>query len=43
MGAFHILTDVIFVWYAFSQLKSIKVFSYIKNGPAPVWLVEHSI
>ena len=38
MGTFHILTDVIFVRSDIYQLKSIEVFSYIKTGPAPVWL-----
>ena len=41
MGTFHILSDVIFVGSDIYQLKSAKlknVFSYSKNGTAPVWL-----
>ena len=41
MGAFHILTDAIFVWSDIYQLKSIKLFSYSVFKLAllaPVWL-----
>ena len=41
MGTFHILTDVIFVRSDIYQSKSAvrkNVFSYSKNGTAPVWL-----
>ena len=46
-GFLSILTNVISGRSDIYQMKSIKVFSYIKTGPAPVWLdsenYSHSI
>ena len=38
MGTFNILSNVLFVRGDIYELKSIKVFSYSKIDPAPVWL-----
>ena len=46
-GFLSILTNVISGRSDIYQMKSIKVFSYIKTGPGPVWLdsenYSHSI
>ena len=45
MGAFHILTDVIFLRSDIYQLKPAmrkKVFSYSKTGPVIAWLASEN-